>query len=157
MKLCCHENILCATFMTPLTLNIIQWLQWILGWHSGITYEGVSKIFWTDAVKVINLTTKRVRKLPTSNQLHATWQHLSGIFGIHPHKKVPVNLHHDNQHKSQQLPTQLQNTHDKMSHCASDSSSDLNNMTSWYYIFFHMGTAKEPGRGLISQGLWEID
>jgi hypothetical protein len=25
-----------------------------------ILYEGVSKIFWTDAVKIINLTTKRV-------------------------------------------------------------------------------------------------
>jgi hypothetical protein len=35
--------------------------------------EGVSKIFWTDALKVINLTTKRVWKLPTSTQLHATW------------------------------------------------------------------------------------
>jgi hypothetical protein len=36
-------------------------------------YEGVSKIFRTDAVKIINLTTKRVWKLPTSTQLHATW------------------------------------------------------------------------------------
>jgi hypothetical protein len=37
-------------------------------------YEGVSKIFRTDAVKIINLATKRVWKLPTSTQLRATWQ-----------------------------------------------------------------------------------
>jgi hypothetical protein len=37
------------------------------------SYEGVSKIFRTDAVKIINLTTKRVWKLPTSTQLRATW------------------------------------------------------------------------------------
>jgi hypothetical protein len=36
-------------------------------------YEGVSKIFRTDAVKIINLTIKRVLKLPTSSQLRATW------------------------------------------------------------------------------------
>jgi hypothetical protein len=36
-------------------------------------YEGESKIFRTDAVKFINLTTKRVWKLPTSTQLRATW------------------------------------------------------------------------------------
>jgi hypothetical protein len=36
-------------------------------------YEGVSKIFQTDAVKIINLTTKRVWKLPASTQLRATW------------------------------------------------------------------------------------
>jgi hypothetical protein len=36
-------------------------------------YEGGSKIFRTDAVKIINLTTKRVWKLPTSTQLRATW------------------------------------------------------------------------------------
>jgi hypothetical protein len=36
-------------------------------------YEVVSKIFRTDAVKFINLTTKRVWKLPTSTQLRATW------------------------------------------------------------------------------------
>jgi hypothetical protein len=36
-------------------------------------YEGVSKIFRTDAVKIINLTTKRLWKLPTSTQLRATW------------------------------------------------------------------------------------
>jgi hypothetical protein len=36
-------------------------------------YEGVSKIFRTDAVKFVNLTTKRVWKLPTSTQLRATW------------------------------------------------------------------------------------
>jgi hypothetical protein len=34
-----------------------------------LLYEGVSKIFRTDAVKIINLTTK----LPTSTHLHATW------------------------------------------------------------------------------------
>jgi hypothetical protein len=38
-----------------------------------MTYEGVSKIFRTGAVKIINLTTKRVWKLPTSTQLCATW------------------------------------------------------------------------------------
>jgi hypothetical protein len=37
------------------------------------SYKGVSKILWTDAVKTINLTTKRMLKLPTSTQLHATW------------------------------------------------------------------------------------
>jgi hypothetical protein len=36
-------------------------------------YEGVPKIFQTDAVKIINLTTKRMWKLPTSTQLRATW------------------------------------------------------------------------------------
>jgi hypothetical protein len=36
-------------------------------------YIGQSKIFRTDAVKIINLTTKRVWKLPTSTQLSATW------------------------------------------------------------------------------------
>jgi hypothetical protein len=36
-------------------------------------YEGVSKIFRTDAVKIINLTTKRVWKLPTFTHLRATW------------------------------------------------------------------------------------
>jgi hypothetical protein len=35
--------------------------------------EGVSKIFRTDTVKVINLTTKHMWKLPTSTQLRATW------------------------------------------------------------------------------------
>jgi hypothetical protein len=38
-----------------------------------LSYEGVSKIFRTDAVKIINLTTKRVWKLRTSTQLRATW------------------------------------------------------------------------------------
>jgi hypothetical protein len=36
-------------------------------------YEDVSKIFRTDAVKLINLTTKRQLKLPTSTQLRATF------------------------------------------------------------------------------------
>jgi predicted metallopeptidase len=36
-------------------------------------YEGVSKIFRTDAAKIVNLTTKRVWKLPTSTQLRAIW------------------------------------------------------------------------------------
>jgi hypothetical protein len=36
-------------------------------------FECVSKKFRTDAVKFINLTTKRVSKLPTSTQLCATW------------------------------------------------------------------------------------
>jgi hypothetical protein len=36
-------------------------------------YEDVSKIFRTDPVKFINLTIKRVWKLPTSTQLHVTW------------------------------------------------------------------------------------
>jgi hypothetical protein len=34
--------------------------------------EGVSKIFRTEALKIINLTTKRVWKLPTSTQVRAT-------------------------------------------------------------------------------------
>jgi hypothetical protein len=38
-----------------------------------MTYEEVSKIFRTDAVKIINLGTKLVWKLPTSTQLRATW------------------------------------------------------------------------------------
>jgi hypothetical protein len=36
-------------------------------------YEGVAQIFRTDAVKIINLATKRLWKLPTSTQLRATW------------------------------------------------------------------------------------
>jgi hypothetical protein len=36
-------------------------------------YESVSKISRTDAVKFINLTTKRVWKQPTPTQLRATW------------------------------------------------------------------------------------
>jgi hypothetical protein len=36
-------------------------------------YIGQSKIFRTDAVKIINFTTKRVWKLPTSTQLRVTW------------------------------------------------------------------------------------
>jgi hypothetical protein len=44
--------------------------------------EGVFKIFPTDAVK-INLTSKRVCRMPTSNQLRATWhtdsQDLTGL------------------------------------------------------------------------------
>jgi hypothetical protein len=38
-----------------------------------VTYEGVSKIFRTDAVKIINLITKRPWNLPTSTQQRATW------------------------------------------------------------------------------------
>jgi hypothetical protein len=38
-----------------------------------VVYEGVSKILRTDAVKIINLTTKRVWKLSTSTQLRETW------------------------------------------------------------------------------------
>jgi hypothetical protein len=38
-----------------------------------IIYEVVSNILQTDAVNFINLTTKRVRKLPTSTQLRVTW------------------------------------------------------------------------------------
>jgi hypothetical protein len=38
-----------------------------------VMYEGVSKIFRTYIVKIINLTTKRVWKLPTSTQLRAAW------------------------------------------------------------------------------------
>jgi hypothetical protein len=41
--------------------------------HVFRTYEGVSKIFRTDAVKFINLTTKRVWQLPTSTQLREIW------------------------------------------------------------------------------------
>jgi hypothetical protein len=36
-------------------------------------YEGTSKIFRTDAVKNHKNQNKRVRKLPTSTQLRATW------------------------------------------------------------------------------------
>jgi hypothetical protein len=36
-------------------------------------HAGESKIFRTDAVKITNLTTKRVWKLPTSTQLRANW------------------------------------------------------------------------------------
>jgi hypothetical protein len=36
-------------------------------------YEGISKIFRTDAVKNQKNKNKRVWKLPTSTQLHATW------------------------------------------------------------------------------------
>jgi hypothetical protein len=46
-----------------------QTARWWWWWW----YEGVSKIFRTDAVKIINLTTKRVWNLPTSTQLRATW------------------------------------------------------------------------------------
>jgi hypothetical protein len=42
-------------------------------WASEVLYEGVSKIFRTGAVKIINLFTKRVWKLPTSTQLRVTW------------------------------------------------------------------------------------
>jgi hypothetical protein len=35
--------------------------------------KGVTKIFRTDGVKFINLTTKRVWKMPKSTQLRATW------------------------------------------------------------------------------------
>jgi hypothetical protein len=38
-----------------------------------ILYEGEFKIFRTDAVKIINLITNRVWKLPTSTQLLETW------------------------------------------------------------------------------------
>jgi hypothetical protein len=72
--------------------------------------QGCIKIFWNDTVKIINLTTKCMWKLPTSTQLRVTWhtdsldmvvlqstgasryhnrcrwRHQSGIFWIHPHK-----------------------------------------------------------------------
>jgi hypothetical protein len=38
-----------------------------------LLYGVVAKILQTDAVKIINLTTKHVCKLPTSTQLCATW------------------------------------------------------------------------------------
>jgi hypothetical protein len=37
------------------------------------TYEGISKIFRTDAVQIITTINKRVWKLPTSTQLRSTW------------------------------------------------------------------------------------
>jgi hypothetical protein len=51
-------------------------LSWSLDFNCAVsyTYEGVSKIFRTDRVKCINLTTKRAWKLPTSTQLSSTWQ-----------------------------------------------------------------------------------
>jgi hypothetical protein len=39
---------------------------------SNLQYEGVFKIFQTDTVKIINLTTQRMWKLPTSTHLQAT-------------------------------------------------------------------------------------
>jgi hypothetical protein len=44
------------------------WLNQRLG-----LYDGISKIFQTDAVKIIKIINKRVWKLPTSTLLHATW------------------------------------------------------------------------------------
>jgi hypothetical protein len=41
-------------------------------YHNEASFR-VSKIFRTDAVKIINITTKRVWKLPTPTQLRATW------------------------------------------------------------------------------------
>jgi hypothetical protein len=41
--------------------------------YHNYSYRGASKIFRTDAVKIINLTTKPVLKLPTSTQRCATW------------------------------------------------------------------------------------
>jgi hypothetical protein len=41
--------------------------------RSNVQYNGVPKTFRTDAVQIINLTTKRVWKLPTSTQLCANW------------------------------------------------------------------------------------
>jgi hypothetical protein len=40
-------------------------------------------IFRTDAVEIIGLTTKRVRKLPTSTQLRATW-HTDSLYMVVP-------------------------------------------------------------------------
>jgi hypothetical protein len=40
-------------------------------------YEGISKIFRTDAVKIIKTINKCVRKLPTPTQLRATWHIVS--------------------------------------------------------------------------------
>jgi hypothetical protein len=58
-------------------------VRWILASHLLLCFRprfclhfhlrGLSKIFRTDAVKIINLTTKGVQKLPTSIQLLATW------------------------------------------------------------------------------------
>jgi hypothetical protein len=44
----------------------------------------VSKIFQTDSVKITNLTTKRLLKLPTSTQLRATWYSDSLDMGVLP-------------------------------------------------------------------------
>jgi hypothetical protein len=40
---------------------------------STVKYQGISKLFRTDAVKIIKIINKRVLKLPTSTQLRATW------------------------------------------------------------------------------------
>jgi hypothetical protein len=45
----------------------------VRGWIDTFLYESASTIFRTDAVKIINLTTTRLLKLPTSTQLRATW------------------------------------------------------------------------------------
>jgi hypothetical protein len=59
--------------VTPkLTENLCNRVQVHMQAHTHI-YEGVTIIFWTDVVKIINLTTKWVWKLPTSTQLCATW------------------------------------------------------------------------------------
>jgi hypothetical protein len=47
------------------------------------TYESVSKIFRTGAVKIIYLTTKRLCKLPMSTQLRATW-HIDSLDMVVP-------------------------------------------------------------------------
>jgi hypothetical protein len=59
----------------PEKIKKIIWIQYQYQemHNDNYTYEGVSKIFWTGAVKFINLTTKCMWKLHTSTQLRATW------------------------------------------------------------------------------------
>jgi hypothetical protein len=51
----------------PVLRQTARWWWW--WWW----YKGVSKIFRTDAVKIINLATKRVWNLPTLTSLRASW------------------------------------------------------------------------------------
>jgi hypothetical protein len=57
-------NVATGAFLLECQLSVGQ---------DGAEYEGLSEIFRTDAVKIINLTTKPMWKLPTSTQLRATW------------------------------------------------------------------------------------
>jgi hypothetical protein len=66
-------------YIIPLCVTIVKILYKASG--DVIVYEGVSKIFRTDAVKIKNLTTKRVWKLPTSTQLRATW-HTDSLYMV---------------------------------------------------------------------------
>jgi hypothetical protein len=61
---------LCPNWSHRVVCPLIVWQILIL---CSLLYQGNSKIFRTDTVKLINLTTKHMWKLPTSTQLRATW------------------------------------------------------------------------------------